>query len=190
MLFRLLKIFTHHPKKAKGTHSKTAMLKGFCRVPRYSPIICLERPLRVMRKRATPCGELSRKPRRMRWLTPRSGFLLKRLRPTRYCRLRTVSDTLNSDACDSASARSCTCCVCSDAADSCATPAPPPLVDTGAADSSGDCNRHMTTDECLPEISAAATSAQWKVCTANLIGARVRGGGHSLVLRAPMRFAL
>lgn len=77
----------------RSTHSKTAMLKGFCKLPRYSPIICLLRPFLVMRNLATPRGEFSRNPRAIRYAMPRSGFLLNRFRPTRYWRLRTVSDT-------------------------------------------------------------------------------------------------
>ena len=43
-------------------HCVTAWLKGFMILPRYSPIICFERPFLVIKNLATACAELSRKP--------------------------------------------------------------------------------------------------------------------------------
>ena len=43
-------------------HWVTAWLKGLEMLPRYSPIICLDRPFLVMRNLATACAELSRNP--------------------------------------------------------------------------------------------------------------------------------
>ena len=82
-------------EKKSNTHSNTAILNWLCKFPKYSPIICLLSPFLVIRKRATPRGEFSRKPREIRYAMPRSGFLLKRFKPTRYWRFRAVSDTCN-----------------------------------------------------------------------------------------------
>ena len=43
-------------------HWVTAWLKGLEMLPRYSPIICLDRPFLVIRNLATACAELSRNP--------------------------------------------------------------------------------------------------------------------------------
>lgn len=62
----------------KRTYSNTAILNEFWRLPKYSPIICLLRPLREINNLATSFGVPLTKPKSTRNCTPRSGFL-KRL---------------------------------------------------------------------------------------------------------------
>lgn len=57
-------------------HLRTSMLNGFWRFPRYSPTICLLRPLRLIRNFATAFGRWSRNRLMMRYRTPFSGFLM------------------------------------------------------------------------------------------------------------------
>jgi len=84
--FRLLHLLTYStslpmspPTSRQPGHNSaylsTSMLNCFCRLPRYSPIICLLSPLREMRNLATAFGRLSRKRRSIRYRIPFSGFL-------------------------------------------------------------------------------------------------------------------
>lgn len=51
---------------SKQTYSNVALLNGFCRLPKYSPIICLLKPFLDIRNLATLCGEFSKNPLRTR----------------------------------------------------------------------------------------------------------------------------
>lgn len=63
------------PYNLYSTYSSTSELNGFCKFPRYSPIICLLSPFRVMRNRATVSAESLMKPCSHRKIRPFSGFL-------------------------------------------------------------------------------------------------------------------
>lgn len=58
-----------------STHSRTSWLNGFCRLPKYSPIICLLRPFLCKRNLDTALLEFSRNLCSIRYLIPFSGFL-------------------------------------------------------------------------------------------------------------------
>uniref|UniRef100_A0A0N4VYE9 Secreted protein n=1 Tax=Haemonchus placei TaxID=6290 RepID=A0A0N4VYE9_HAEPC len=62
-----------------------------CNVAMYSPIICLLRPRLPKSKFASDSAESSTNRQAVNNCTPRSGFLLKKLRAIRYCRFRSCS---------------------------------------------------------------------------------------------------
>ena len=64
--------------KLFATYYNTSMLNSFCRLPRYSPIICLLKPFRVIKNRATVSGASLIKPCSHKNCRPFSGFLQKK----------------------------------------------------------------------------------------------------------------
>ena len=67
--------FHYNHCSQEDTYSRTLLLNSFCRLPRYSPMSCLLRPLRVIRNLATVLGLSSINRFSIRYLIPFSGFL-------------------------------------------------------------------------------------------------------------------